>query len=234
EVRITASCGVCLYPEDGSDPETLLKRADTAMYRAKERGRDNYQLYSPAMTAPLVEKVSLESNLRTALDRNELALYYQPCLDLASGRIVAVEALLRWKHPSLGLVFRKDFLSLADFTGLIRPMGAWALDTACAEVRAWQDAGNPALEVAVNLATHALREPGVVAQVARALEGSGLPPACLRLEVPEGYAMQNAEQVIETLGALKALGVRIAIDGFGAGFSSPAPLPRLPLAPLNR
>jgi diguanylate cyclase (GGDEF)-like protein/PAS domain S-box-containing protein len=233
EIRITASSGVCLYPEDGNDPETLLKRADTAMYRAKERGRDNYQLYSPAMTAAPVEKLSLESNLRSALDRDELALYYQPCLDLASGRVVAVEALLRWKHPSLGLVFPKDFLSLADFTGLILPMGAWVLETACAQVRAWQEAGNPALEVAVNLAAHELREPGMAAQVARALEQSGLPPACLRLEVPEGYAMQNAEQVLETLGALKALGVRLAIDGFGAGFSSLAHLRRLPVDALK-
>jgi diguanylate cyclase (GGDEF)-like protein/PAS domain S-box-containing protein len=233
EIRITASSGVCLYPEDGNDPETLLKRADIAMYRAKERGRDNYQLYSPAMTAPSQEKLSLETNLRSALARNELALYYQPCLELASGRIVAVEALLRWKHPSLGLVFPKDFLSLADFTGLILPMGEWVLATACEQVRAWQVEGAISLKVAVNLAAHELREPGVVTQVERTLQKSGLPPGCLRLEVPEGYAMQNAEQVLETLRALKALGVQLTIDGFGAGFSSLAHLRRLPVDALK-
>jgi diguanylate cyclase (GGDEF)-like protein/PAS domain S-box-containing protein len=233
EIRITASGGVCLYPEDGTDPESLLKRADTAMYRAKERGRDNYQLYSPAMTAPPVDTASLETNLRGALARNELALYYQPCLDLASGRIVAVEALLRWQHPSLGLVFPKDFLSLADFTGLILPMGEWVLGTACRQVLSWRGDCAPALEVAVNLAAHELREPGVVAEVERALRQSGLPPESLRLEVPEGYAMQNAELVLETLRGLKALGVRIAIDGFGAGFSSLAHLRRLPVDALK-
>jgi EAL domain-containing protein (putative c-di-GMP-specific phosphodiesterase class I) len=202
------------------------------MYRGKERGRDNYQMYSPVIAATRVARVSLRENLRAALDRGELELYYQPCLDLATGRIVAMEALLRWQHPEIGLLHPKDFMALADLTGQILAMGLWVLETACKQARAWHGLGARNLAVAVNLSAYELQQPGVVANVERALGDSGLESHFLHLEVPEGYAMQNVERTIETLRALKAVGVGIAI-GFGVGFSSLAHLRRLPIEALK-
>ena len=233
EIHVTASGGISLYPEDGHDAEALLKNADTAMYRAKERGRDNYQMYSSIMAAKGVNRGSLGDDLRAALDRGELELYYQPCLELVTRRIVAVEALLRWRHPEIGLIFPKDFIALADFTGQILAMGPWVLENACRQARAWQQLGARSLRVAVNLSTYELQQPSLVANVERAVRETGLPAQFLHLDVPEGYAMQNVERTIETLQALKAVGVGIAIDGFGVGFSSLALLRRLPIDALK-
>jgi diguanylate cyclase (GGDEF)-like protein/PAS domain S-box-containing protein len=233
DVRMTASGGIGLYPEDGEDADTLLKNADTAMYRAKERGRDNFQLFSPAMAARAIERGALERSLRAALENEEMTLHYQPCLELATGRIVGVEALLRWRRPELGLVMPKDFIALADFTGVILSMGPWVLETACAQLRAWHKRGSRHLWMAVNLSSYELQQEDLVSHVERALVKSGLEPGYLHLEIPEGYAMQNLDRTVETLRALRAIGVSLSIDGFGAGFSSLAHLRRLPIDRLK-
>jgi diguanylate cyclase (GGDEF)-like protein/PAS domain S-box-containing protein len=233
ELYVTASMGISLYPDDGADAEALIKNADTAMYRAKEQGRDNYQMYTPAMNASAVERLGLENSLRKALARDELELFYQPLLDLGTGRVHGVEALLRWRHPERGLLSPAEFMPLAEVTGLILPIGPWVLRTACARARAWQDLGHPHLSMAVNLSARQFQQPDLVAQVKRALEETGLPPRCLDLEITETNAMQNAEGTIHTLRELKALGVRISIDDFGIGYSSLNYLKRLPIDTLK-
>jgi len=233
DVHVSASGGISIYPDDGQDAESMLTNADVAMYRAKQQGRDNFQMYSPSMTQKALEQGALAEKLRGALASNQMALYYQPTLDLATGRIVGAEALLRWQHPELGLVFPKDFLSLADFTGLILSLGPWALERACAQVRDWQKRGSRDVFVAVNLSAYELQQSDLLGHVERALRETGLDPAALHLEIPEGYAMQDLERTIEKLRSLKALGVKITIDGFGAGFSSLARLSRLPIDALK-
>jgi diguanylate cyclase (GGDEF)-like protein/PAS domain S-box-containing protein len=233
ELYVTASMGISLYPDDGGDAETLIKNADTAMYRAKEQGRDNYQLYTPAMNATAVERLALENSLRKALARDELELVYQPLLDLGTGRVHGLEALLRWRHPERGLLLPSEFIPLAEVTGLILPIGPWVLRTACARARTWQDLGHPHLTIAVNLSARQFQQPDLVAQVKRALEETGLPPRCLDLEITETNAMQNAEATIHTLRELKTLGVRISIDDFGIGYSSLNYLKRLPIDTLK-
>jgi diguanylate cyclase (GGDEF)-like protein/PAS domain S-box-containing protein len=233
EVHVSASGGISIYPDDAQDAEALLANADIAMYRAKQHGRDNFQMYAPSMTQKALEQGVLAEKLRGALDANQMALYYQPTLDLATGRIVGAEALLRWQHPELGLIFPKDFLSLADFTGLILSLGPWALEQACAQARDWQRRGSRDVFVAVNLSAYELQQSDLLGHVERALGKTGLDPSSLHLEIPEGYAMQDLERTIEKLRSLKALGVEITIDGFGSGFSSLARLSRLPIDALK-
>ena len=233
ELFVTASVGISLYPEDGFDVESLIKNADTAMYRAKEQGRDNFQLYTHAMNETAVERLGLESSLRKALPGGQLVLHYQPLLDLVTGKVHGVEALLRWNHPDRGLVQPSEFLNLAEITSLIVPMGPWTLRTACARARAWQEQGHPSLTVAVNLSARQFQQPDLVTQVKRALDDTGLPPSSLDLEVTETHAMQNAEATIMTLRELKRLGVRISIDDFGIGYSSLSYLKRLPIDTLK-
>jgi diguanylate cyclase (GGDEF)-like protein/PAS domain S-box-containing protein len=233
DVRVTASGGVSLYPEDGEDGAALLRRADTAMYRAKERGRDNFQLFSSTMSEKAFERRALEDSLRQALERREMTLHYQPCLELATGRVVGFEALLRWRRPDLGLMLPKDFMALADFTGAMLAVGAWVLETACREAREWGRVAAPPPRVMVNLSAYELQQDDLVAHVSRALDASGLDPDALHLEVPEGYAMQDVERAAERLHALRALGVHLVIDGFGSGLSSLARLRRLPVDALK-
>jgi diguanylate cyclase (GGDEF)-like protein/PAS domain S-box-containing protein len=233
ELVVTASIGISLYPEDGFDVESLIKNADTAMYRAKEQGRDNFQLYTHAMNETAVERLGLENSLRKALPGGQLVLHYQPLLDLTTGRVHGVEALLRWNHPDRGLVLPHEFLNLAEITSLIVPMGPWTLRTACARARAWQEQGHPTLTVAVNLSARQFQQPDLVTQVKRALDDTGLPPSSLDLEITETHAMQNAETTIMTLRELKRLGVRISIDDFGIGYSSLSYLKRLPIDTLK-
>jgi diguanylate cyclase (GGDEF)-like protein/PAS domain S-box-containing protein len=233
DLHVSASGGISIYPDDAQDAEELLANADVAMYRAKQQGRDNFQMYSPSMARRVQEQGALADKLRGALVANQMALYYQPTLDLATGRIVGAEALLRWQHPELGLVFPKDFLSLADFTGLILSLGPWALERACAQARDWQKRGSRDVFVAVNLSAYELQQSDLLGHVERALRETGLDPSSLHLEIPEGYAMQDLERTIEKLRSLKALGVSITIDGFGAGFSSLARLRRLPIDALK-
>ncbi len=233
DVRVTASGGISLYPEDGEDAEALLKSADTAMYRAKERGRDNFQLFSQAMAEKALERRSLEDSLRKALDRQELTLHYQPCLQLATGRVAGVEALLRWLRPELGVMSPKDFMALADFTGVMLSVGPWVLETACRQAREWQRRGSRGLRLMVNLSAHELQQDDLVVHVEKALAASGLAPDSLHLEIPEGYAMQDLARTIETLRALRSVGVHLAIDGFGTGFTSLAHLRQLPVDTLK-
>ena len=229
ELFITTSVGVTVYPNDGADAETLVRNADTAMYRAKEQGRDNYQLYAPTMNTKALERLSLEGRLRQALQNRELVVHYQPLIDLATGQIRGAEALLRWQHPELGLVGPGDFISIAEVSGLIVPIGQWVLWTACAQAKKWQAAGFPALSVAVNLSSRQFQQADLVFQVTEALQGSGLAPESLDLEITESNAMQNAELSISALWDLKNLGVRLSMDDFGTGYSSLNYLKRFPI-----
>jgi EAL domain-containing protein (putative c-di-GMP-specific phosphodiesterase class I) len=203
------------------------------MYRAKERGRDNFQLFSPAMAEKALERRTLEKALRRAVENEEMTLHYQPCLELASGRVLGVEALLRWERPELGLVMPRDFIALADFTGVILSVGPWVLETACRQAVEWQRQGSGGLRVMVNLSAYELQQPELIRHVEVALATTGLDPDALHLEIPEGYAMQNLDRAVGALRALRDLGVHLAIDGFGAGFSSLAHLRRLPVDALK-
>ncbi len=228
ELFITTSIGVTLYPDDGADPETLVRNADISMYRAKEKGRDNYQLYAPVMNSRALERLSLESRLRQALQNRELVLHYQPLIELSTGRIRGAEALLRWQHPELGLVPPGDFISIAEVSGLIVPIGQWVLKTACAQASAWQKSGYP-LSVAVNLSSRQFQQADLVFQVTEALQEANLSPASLDLEITESNAMQNAELSISALWDLKNLGLSISMDDFGTGYSSLNYLKRFPI-----
>jgi diguanylate cyclase (GGDEF)-like protein/PAS domain S-box-containing protein len=229
ELFITTSIGVTLFPEDGTDPESLVRNADTAMYRAKEQGRDTTRLYAPTMNTKALERLSLEGRLRQALPNDELVVHYQPLIDLATGRIRGAEALLRWQHPELGLVAPGDFIAIAEVSGLIVPIGQWVLRTACAQARAWQLQGHPKFSVAVNLSARQFQQADLVFQVTEALHQADLPAESLDLEITESNAMQNAELSIATLQDLKNLGVSLSMDDFGTGYSSLNYLKRFPI-----
>ena len=233
DLFVTASVGVSVYPEDGTDAETLLRNADSAMYRAKEQGRDNCQVYASSMNVSARERLHLEGALRRAVAEGELTVHYQPQLDPGSGEVAGVEALLRWEDPERGTVLPAGFLALAEATGLVLPLGARVLRSACTEGRRWRERGHPALRVAVNLSARELQQPELVARVQAVLRDSGLEPGALELEVGEGSVAPDVETAARTLGRLRDLGVRIALDGFGAGRSSLADLRRLPADALK-
>jgi diguanylate cyclase (GGDEF)-like protein len=230
EVYITPSVGIAIFPEDGEDVDALIKNADTAMYRAKEAGRDNYQLYTAAMNAQALERLGLESRLRKALENAELEIHYQPVVSIRGGQVHGVEALLRWRHPERGLVSPADFIPIAEATGLIVPIGAWVLSQACAQARLWErETGLPPLSMAVNLSARQLQQSDVVSQVEAALRQSGLDAGKLELEITESSAIQSPEAAIRTLQELRKLGVRISLDDFGVGYSSLTYVRRLPI-----
>ena len=233
ELFVTTSIGISIYPEDGVDAESLIRSADVAMYRAKEQGRDRFQLYAPAMNAQAVERMGLEHGLRKALAQDQLVIHYQPIIEVATGRIHGTEALLRWRHPELGLVPPDDFIELAEMTGLITPMGPWILEEACGRTRAWQRGTRFYFSIAVNLSGRQFQEKDLVGQVERALRATGLEARFLELEITESVAMHSAENTLRTLTELKALGVRISIDDFGTGYSSLAYLKRFPIDTLK-
>jgi diguanylate cyclase (GGDEF)-like protein len=233
ELFVTASIGISIFPIDGADPETLVRNADTAMYRAKEHGRDNYQLYAAAMNARALERLALENLLRKALTQNELILHYQPLIDLKTRTVAGVEALVRWDHPEMGLLYPAHFITVAELSGLIVPMGNWVLRTACWQVRQWQKKFDYEISVSVNLSARQFQQPDLLAQVAQVLVETGLPPHSLELEITESSAMQNAENTIYILREFKALGVRIAMDDFGTGYSSLNYLKRFPIDTLK-
>ncbi len=233
EVYCSSSIGIALFPMDGEDVDALLKNADTAMYVAKERGRSNFQFFSREMNQRAVERLVLESRLRRALDREELRLYYQPQVDLREGRVIGVEALLRWELPGMGLISPARFIPIAEETGLIGPIGAWVLETACMQVRSWHQAGLSSLRVAVNLSGRQLVHSDLVGQVTEALERSGLPPEFLELELTESILMEHPEKARKSLQKLKDLGVLLAIDDFGTGYSSLNYLKHFPLDRLK-
>jgi diguanylate cyclase (GGDEF)-like protein len=229
DCHVTLSIGISIYPSDGSDSQTLLKAADMAMYRAKETGRNKYQYYAPSMNVHTLERLELESDLRRALERGEFLLHYQPKVDVSSGLITGVEALLRWRHPVRGLVPPLDFISLAEETGLIVAIGEWVLATACARTKAWQGRGLPRLSVAVNLSARQFSDSMLLAKLTRIIQASGLDPSLLELEITESVVMSNGESAISVLEKLKSIGVEIAIDDFGTGYSSLAYLKRFPI-----
>jgi diguanylate cyclase (GGDEF)-like protein/PAS domain S-box-containing protein len=233
ELYITASLGITLFPHDGRDLETLVSNADMAMYRAKEGGRNSYKLFTPAMNAQVVQRMALESALRGALQRQEFEVYYQPKVDLASGEVVGVEALLRWNRPGVGLVSPDEFIPVAEETGLIVPMGEWVLRAACAQARRWQEEGHPGLQVAVNLSPRQFQQRNLVSTVQAILAETGLEPWHLELEITENVVMQSVEEAIVTLRQLSNLGVQLSMDDFGRGYSSLYYLKRFPMNALK-
>jgi diguanylate cyclase (GGDEF)-like protein/PAS domain S-box-containing protein len=232
EVVLTTSIGIAVFPEDGEDAAELLKHADTAMYHAKDLGRDNCQFYSASLTQQAMQRLTLESNLRLALERDEFFLVYQPQLDVASGCIRSVEALIRWEHPEQGLIPPMAFIHLAEENGLIAPIGEWVLRTACSDAARWRSAGH-VVRVAVNLSPMQFKNPGLVQTVLGILGETGLPPALLELEVTEGALMEDSGATLATLNALRAGGMHISLDDFGTGYSSMSYLKRLPLDSLK-
>lgn len=233
ELYTTASIGLALYPDNGETVEELMKCADVAMYRAKERGRNNFQFYTSDMNARAQELLLLETGLHQALERGELEIYYQPQLEMESGAIVGTEALLRWNHPRRGLLLPAEFLPLAEETGLILAMSEWVLNTACRQNRTWQQAGFPALPVAVNITPRMFQQPGLVRMVSQALKAANLDPAYLELEITESMIMQNVDVAIQTMLELSRMGISLAIDDFGTGYSSLSCLRRLPINKLK-
>ncbi len=233
ELHIGCSIGVSVHPQDGGDAETLLKNADMAMYRAKDSGRGTYRLYDPHMNAGSSERLMMEGALRRAMERGELEMHYQPQMDLRSRRIVGVEALMRWRHPVLGLISPAQFIPIAEETGLIEPMGKWALEQACAQARAWLERGLPPVQMAVNLSPRQLDSFALVETVATVLQSSGLPPSMLELEITESAMMKNTEHAVLLLQRLRDMGVRLAIDDFGTGYSSLSYLRRFPLSTVK-
>ena len=232
QLFITASIGVSLYPNDGEDSSTLLKYADIAMYRAKEMGKNTYQFYSE-MSARAFERLTLESHLRSALDRNEFHLYYQPQIDTKSGIVVGVEALLRWKHPKFGMVMPGEFMPMLEETGLIIPVGEWVLSAACAQLRAWHEAGWQSLRMAVNLSARQFGSRMLISSIEKELALMGGHPSRLEFEITESVFMQHAMATTETLSDLFEMGCRLAIDDFGTGYSSLAYLKRFPINVLK-
>jgi len=233
EFFLTASIGVSVFPADGSDVDTLLRSADTAMYRAKAGGKNRYEFYRSEMNDRMLERMELEQNLRGALEREQFVLHYQPEVDIRSGAIIGMEALIRWNHPRLGLLPPSRFIPLAEETGLIVPIGEWVLRTACAQNRAWLDRGLNPLSVAVNISARQFQNQDPVAAVRRALDDTDLDPALLELELTESVLMQDLSHADQALADLRRLGAQISIDDFGTGYSSLAYLTRFPLEKLK-
>jgi len=233
EFFVTCSIGVAVYPSEGTSSDNLIEHADIAMYRAKKLGRNNFQFYTPAMNEESLERVRIESALRNALERNEFVLHYQPQVDLKSGQIVGMEALIRWNHPELGMVPPVRFVGVAEETGLIVPIGAWVMRTACAQNKAWQAAGLPRLRVAVNLSARQFGAPDLLHSLESALSDTGLDPACLEIELTESLFMSDVTPAVELLHRMKALGVNLSIDDFGTGYSSFSYLSRFPIDVLK-
>ncbi len=233
ELHISASIGISIYPEDGQDAETLIKCADTAMYHAKEKGRNNYQFFTGDMNIRAVERQYLEASLRRALERREFVLHYQPKIDLETRAITGVEALIRWRHPERGLIPPALFVPLAEDCGLIVPIGQWVLHEACRQAQAWIDAGLPPLPVAVNISAAEFQGRDFVEGVRATLARTQLDPRYLELELTESVLMQDAGTTAASLIALKALGLRLAIDDFGTGYSSLSYLRQFPIDTLK-
>jgi diguanylate cyclase (GGDEF)-like protein/PAS domain S-box-containing protein len=233
EFLVSCSIGVALHPDDGDEALTLLKHADSAMYRAKDSGRNNFQFFTRELNALMTEQLELETHLRRALERNQFVLRYQPRVNLLTGQIVGAEALLRWRIPQRGTIPPLRFITLAEETGLIVPIGKWVLQTACAQNKAWQDAGYPPIVVSVNVSARQFRHESLVQTVAEALRSSGLEARYLELELTESMVMHDAPQLVAMLDELKELGVKIAVDDFGTGYSSLSYLKRFPVDRLK-
>jgi diguanylate cyclase (GGDEF)-like protein len=233
ELYVTASIGVSVHPDDGIDAETLIKNADTAMYQAKENGRQGYQFFKSAMNVRAVERQLTEEKLRRALERREFEIYYQPKINLDTNRITGAEALLRWQHPTRGILLPAQFISVAEDSGLMLPIGKWVLRRACQQARAWQDAGLPLRTIAVNISSIQFRDDQFVKNVFDVLHDSGLDARSLELELTESALMKRADCATRVLKTLRAGGVRVALDDFGTGYSSLSFLKRFPIDVLK-
>lgn len=233
ELHMTASIGATVYPNDGDDMQILLRNADTAMYQAKGAGGNGFHFYSRDMSMRALEQAELERELRRAIDNREFELFYQPQVDIDSSRIVGAEALIRWRHPKIGVVDPIRFIPLAEKVGLIIPIGDWVLKTACAQNKAWQQAGLPKIDISVNLSARQFMQEGLVERVAQILQETGMDARHLELELTESMVMNSAEQFITKLRKLKAMKVRLSIDDFGTGYSSLSYLKRFPLDRLK-
>jgi len=233
ECRVTASVGISMYPADAQDEESLMKNADLAMYLAKEEGKNNFQFYSKGITSRSLEKMALEENLRQALEREEFSLHYQAKLDLKTGAITGVEALLRWQNAELGTVSPAQFIPVAEDTGLIVPIGRWVLRTACEQNMAWQHQGLPPVCMAVNLSPRQFADPKLLEDIANVLRDTGISPNLLELELTESMVMANVDRATKILTAISQMGVRLALDDFGTGYSSLAQIKRFPIDTLK-
>ena len=233
ELQVSLSIGISIYPDDGSDADTVMQNADTAMFHAKANGRNKYQFFRADMNTNAVQRLAIESSLRRALRQGEFLMHYQPQIDLASGAIIGAEALIRWQDPEHGLVPPRQFVPIAEECGLIVPIGLWVLREVCRQIRAWLDAGMQAVTVAVNISAVEFRHKNFPEDVAQILKDTGLEPHYLELEVTESILMQDAETSALVLDALKVMGVRLAIDDFGTGYSSLSYLKRFPIDTLK-
>jgi EAL domain-containing protein (putative c-di-GMP-specific phosphodiesterase class I) len=233
ELFVTASIGITVYPNDSEEQDALIRNADVAMYRAKERGRNNYQFYTPEMNRRTREMLNMEGELRRALERDEFVMHYQPKVSLATGQITGVEALLRWRHPERGLVPPGDFIPLLEETGLIVQAGERVLELVCEQINCWGRAGIEPLPVAVNLSARQFLAPDLAGSIRRVLEAHHVNPGLLEVEITESAIMTNADEAIRTLETLEALGVKTSVDDFGTGYSSLGYLKRFPLYALK-
>jgi diguanylate cyclase (GGDEF)-like protein len=233
DLHITASIGISIYPDDGPDAETLIRNADTAMHQAKENGRQGYQFFRPAMNILAVERQSIEEHLRRALERQEFALHYQPIINLSTGTIAGVEALIRWTHPIRGSVSPGQFIPVAEDCGLILPIGAWVLREACMQARAWADRGLPKMKMAVNVSAMQFEQESFLDDLFTVLGETGLDPGSLELELTERALMKRADLAASILSTLRGKGIRVAVDDFGTGYSSLSYLRKFPLDALK-
>ena len=233
EFKITCSAGIASFPRDGEEADTLLRNAETAMYRAKDLGRNNFQLYSSDMNSDLGERLTLETDLWKAVVRNELVLYYQPKVELKSGRVIGMEALLRWNHPTKGMIPPEKFVPAAEASSLITEIGSWVIHEACANNKEWQDANLRALPIAVNISARQLHDNDLVETIRTALQTTNLRPEHLEIELTESAVMMHPDDAINTMARLRGMDVRIALDDFGTGYSSLSHLKRLPVTGLK-
>jgi predicted signal transduction protein with EAL and GGDEF domain len=231
--NVSCSIGIILFPDHGADNEALIKNADAAMYTAKDSGRNHFRFFTRDMNAQVMERLTLENGLRLALERQELFLVYQPQMDVATGKITGLEALLRWRHPEMGLVPPDTFIRVAENSGLILPMGEWVLRSACSHARKWQAEGLPALPVAVNVSAVQFRQEGFQELISRVLCETGLDPQYLELELTESLLLTNADMMFSVLQDLKKMGLKLAIDDFGTGYSSLSYLKQFPVSKLK-
>lgn len=232
-IHVGASVGIAIYPDDGKDSETLVKNADIAMYQAKDAGRNTFQYFSAAIQASVYDRVEMETDLNNALTRNELHLVYQPKYDLIERKLVGMEALIRWQHPTQGMIGPSQFIPLAEETGLILPMGGWVLHEACRQFVNWLHDDNREIKLAVNLSARQFLHPGLVKQIESVLKDTAIPARNLELEITESMVMANIEKAITTMEELRGLGISLAIDDFGTGYSSLSYLKRFPIDTLK-
>jgi diguanylate cyclase (GGDEF)-like protein len=233
EFKVTCSIGIASFPRDGNDADTLLRNADTAMYRAKDLGRNTFQLYSSEMNANVGERLTLETDLWNALERGEFVLHYQPKVDLKTGRIIGMEALLRWRHPTSGMIPPGKFIPLAEESSLIVQIGKWVLGEACAQNKTWQNDGVRYVPVAVNISARQLHDKDLIETVRTVLQTTGLRGEYLEIELTESAVMLNADETINTMASLRGMDVGISLDDFGTGYSSLSYLKRFPVTRLK-